>query len=363
MPSTEDTIKRILNAQTWDQRVARIRQIPARHGTDEHAAIYAYVARQLYVTHLSPDFAYVPVDEFYELLHFQGAYDKAETATAGFTRVTASDLAVAIQAEPTVLLPLRVITGLLKNEFAGASRIVAGTLGLKPLSPSKVDAMERAGTATSSDQARVAAETLAQIMDGTLFGSPPGDLKAKQQKPDTMDGWATVQQYSAQGVPYSVFLHQRHYGGAFRQVLDATSELRGNLIEDAVEALFAEHGVLFIRTGAHNQAEIEDRFEVQVRPAPDFVVFDHDDNLRAMLECKGANDGGTARDKALRFERLREESVRLGGIPLLAVLGGLGWMRVNDTLGPVVRDCDGRVFSVSNLAEMLTVAPFSTLAS
>jgi hypothetical protein len=40
-----------------------------------------------------------------------------------------------------------------------------------------------------------------------------------------------------------------------------------------------------------------------------------------------------------------------------------GWMRVNDTLGPVVRDCDGRVFSVSNLEEMLAVAPFSMLAS
>ena len=255
------------------------------------------------------------------------------------------------------------ITGLLKNEFAGASSRVAETLGLKPLSPSKVDSMERAGTTTSPDQARVAAETLDRIMHGILFGSPPGSLKSKQQKPDTTEGWTTVQQYATQGVPYGVFLHQRHYGGAFRQVLDATSELRGNLIEEAVEALFSDHGILFIRTGAHNQAEIEERFEVQVRPAPDFVVFDHKDNLRAMLECKGANDGGTARDKALRFERLREESVRLGGIPLLAVLGGLGWMRVNDTLGPVVRDCDGRVFSVSNLAEMLTVTPFSTLAS
>jgi hypothetical protein len=81
-----------------------------------------------------------------------------------------------------------------------------------------------------------------------------------------------------------------------------------------------------------------------------------------MLECKGANDGGTARDKALRFVALRAESMRLGGIPLLGVLGGLGWLRVNDTLGPVVRDCDGRVFSVSNLEQMMTVAPFPTLA-
>jgi len=158
-----------------------------------------------------------------------------------------------------------------------------------------------------------------------------------------------------------MFLHQRHYGGAFRQLLDATSELRGGMIEDAVEALFSDHGIRYIRTGSHNQAEIAARFEVTVQPAPDFVVFDGADNLRVLLECKGANDGGTARDKALRFERLQDESVRLGGIPLVAVLGGLGWTRVNDTLGPVVRDCDGRVFSVSNLQEMLTVAPFASL--
>lgn len=34
---------------------------------------------------------------------------------------------------------------------------------------------------------------------------------------------------------------------------------------------------------------------------------------------------------------------------------------VNDTLGPVIRDTDGRVFSLSNLDEMLTVSPFPEL--
>jgi len=198
-------------------------------------------------------------------------------------------------------------------------------------------------------------------MARSLFGAPPGVLKSKQDKSDTLAGWPTAQGYAAAGVPYAVFLHQRHYGGAFRQILDATSELRGNLIEDAIEALFVANKVPYIRTGSHNQAEIAARFELTVIPAPDFVVFDSTDTVRAMLECKGANDGGTARDKALRFERLRDESVRLGGLPLIGVLGGLGWTRVNDTLGPVVRDCDGRVFSVSNMVEMLTVNPFPSL--
>jgi len=359
--TVEDTINLIVGATTWDERVNRMRQIPARHGTNEHAGIHAKVAKLLYVPHLALDFAYIHRADFYELPRFQLAYDKAAAATAEFTKVSVADLEAAIRAEPSVLLPLRVITGLTKGEFAASSVLVAEPLGLKPLTSSKVDSMERRGTRTTATQARVAAETTSQIMARTLFGAPPGMLKSKQDKPDTVAGWPTVQSYAAAGVPYAVFLHQRHYGGAFGQILNATSELRGNLIEDAVEALFAANKIPYIRTGPHNQAEIAARFELTVIPAPDFVVFDGTDTVRAVLECKGANDGGTARDKALRFERLRDECVRLGGLPLIGVLGGLGWTRVNDTLGPVVRDCDGRVFSVANVSEMLTVNPFPSL--
>ena len=221
--------------------------------------------------------------------------------------------------------------------------------------------MERNGTATTDEQAKVAAKTLCQIIDGSLFGVPPGGLVSKQAKPDTQNGWPSVRIFACNGVPFSLFLHQRHYGGAFRQVLDATSTKRGDLIEDAVETLFRENGVPYIRTGSRNQGEIAARFEVRVAPAPDFVVFDKSGTLRAILECKGTNDGGTARDKALRFAKLRGESNRLGGIPLIAVLCGIGWARVNDTLGPVVRDTDGRVFTISTISAMLEVAPFPSL--
>jgi len=362
MASVAETIAHITDAPSWDERVARIRQIPQRHGILEHTPIFAQVARVLYVPHLAPDYAYVPVNDFYELPHFLKAYGKAAAATSEFTDVSVDRLAASIRAEPTVLLPLRVITGLTKGEFADSTRLVAEALGLKALSAGKVDSMERVGSTTSADQARVAAQTVDQILRGELFGDPPGNFRSKQDKPDTEAGWHTVREYAANGVPYPIFLHQRHYGGSFGQLLNATSEKRGDLIEDAVSALFDAHHVQYIRTGSHNQAEIADRFEVTVQPAPDFVVYDEAGNLRAMLECKGANDGGTARDKALRFARLHDESVRLGGIPLIAVLGGLGWTRVNDTLGPVIRHCDGRVFSISNLPELLTVAPFPSLS-
>lgn len=273
------------------------------------------------------------------------------------------------------MLVFRTLLGLTKDEFAHSTLLAGGPDELAPLTAAQIDTLERsaidyqrpntaAALAKATAQAQIGAKTITMAMDGELFGDAPAGLKSKQRKPDTESGWASVRNFAANGVPLRVFLHQRHYGGAFRQVLDATSTLRGDLIEDAVEALFTARGISFIRTGSHNQADIARRFEVHVTPAPDFVVYDPaDDTLKAMLECKGTNNGGTARDKALRFRSLKAESVRLGGVPLIAVLGGIGWARINDALGPVVRDTDGRVFTLSTLASMLEVAPFPGLVT
>lgn len=358
----EETVDEILAAPSWDERVALIRLVPSRHGTNDHQKIFAKIAGEAYVPHLAPDFAYIGEVDFYELPAMEVAYAAASQGTSGFTATSVSTIAAVLEQKPRSLLAFRTILGLTKQEFAAATDLVAPGLARAKITASKVDGAEKSGTAVTEAQALVMATTIDRCMDGTLFGDPPGELRTKQEaKPDTAASWDSVANFARDGVPYPVLLHQRHYGGAFRQLLDATSTARGNLIEDAVEALFVGAEIPYIRTGAQNQAEIAERFEVHVIPAPDFVCFDDAGSLRALLECKGANDGGTARDKALRFERLRTESVRLGGVPLLGVLGGLGWRRTNDTLGPVVRDCDGRVFSVGNLAEMLTVSPFPTL--
>jgi hypothetical protein len=362
LPTSEQTVQRIVDAPNWNQRIAQIRLIPQHHGTGEHSGLFAAVARELYLPHLAPDFAYVNEAPFYEPAHFLEAYAAADKATQRFTRVSEDELTSTLVTAPKTLLVFRTILGLTRDEFAHSSVLAAGPSGLAPLSSAKVDSMERLGTPATEDQARGAARTICSVMDGSLFGEPPTGLRSKQHKPDTQNGWTSVRTYARSGVPFSIFLNQRHYGGAFRQILDATSTQRGNLIEDAVEKFFVDNRIPFIRTGSHNQAEIAERFEVRVTPAPDFVVFDEAGSLRAMLECKGTNNGGTARDKALRFGKLRQEAIRLGGVPLVAVLGGMGWARINDALGPVVRDTEGRVFTLSTLSSMLEVVPFSNLA-
>ena len=361
MPTLDETLVKIATAASLDERVAEIRRIPQHHGTAEHLQIFAEVARTLYVPHLTPDFAYVHGDDFYGQAHFESAYEAAYNATSGFTRVSEDDLSQAILQNPKTLLVFRTITGLAKAEFGAATSLVAMQMNMTPITSAKVDSMERKGTPTSPSQAAVVARTIHKIVEQSLFAAPPKGTHLKQDKPDTKYAWASIQQFAAQGMPFSLYLHQRHYGGAFRQLLDATSKKRGDVMEDVVEDLFRTHGIPYVRTSAGNHSAVGARFQLTVKPAPDFIIHDQSNTLRAILECKQANDGGTARDKAARFASLRGECNRLGGIALVAVLSGIGWTRVRDTLGPVVRDTEGRVFTPSNLASLLAVAPFPAL--
>lgn len=349
------------SASTWNARVAVIRQVPGRHGTNEHPDVYSTIARRIYVPAVVADVGYVPWRSEYELARVEAAYATADSETAGFTAVDELDLDRIIAAEPQTLLIFRLLAGLTVNEFAEATRAAATMSGGKPIGPAAVKSIE-GGRKPQSPASQTAAATINRIMTGALFPSRPGGVfRPKLVKPDTANGWQSVRDYAANRVPFPVFLHQRMYGGAFRQLLDATGTLRGDELEDPVETLLSGAGVPFIRTGAHNQAEIERRFGLVVRPAPDFVMFDSAGTLRAMLECKHASDGGTARDKAARFGRLRAEGQRLGGVPVFAVLSGMGWRRTRDALGPVVEHTDGRVYSLANLPEMLDTDPLPSL--
>lgn len=358
----------IAGAASWNSRVALIRKVPEEFGKARHQAVYAAIAKTVYVSELAPGFAYVHWRDEYELAPIEHAYEKAFQGTDGFSKVDAATLAAVIATAPSTVRIFRLLLGFTIAELAESTSINAEPMGLKPVSESAIKSMEadrgssKAGRDSDKNAvAKLLAATVDQAIHGKLFPDASGSLRSKIDKPDTAGGWATVRKYATKNVPLAIFLHQRHYGGAFRQLLDATSTKRGDLLEDAVEALLTEEKILFVRTGSSNQAAIAANFGVTVKPAPDFVVHDKHDALRAIIECKQANDGGTARDKAARFGALRTEGVKLGGVPVFAVLAGLGWQRTADALGPVVRDTDGRVFALRTLEAMMTVEPFTDL--
>jgi hypothetical protein len=353
-------VKGIASAKTWNKRVALIRGVPEEFGKARHQAVYAAIAEAIYVSQLAPDFAYIHWRDEYELPKMEHAYGRALALTQGFADVGVDALARIIEEEPVTLRVFRLLLGFTTQEFAASTIITAGQLESRPLSNGVVKAMEN-GKAGTAKAAKVAAAVIDKTMRGDLFTKRTGEVRSKISKPDTVAGWDTVRKYAVDNVPFPVFLHQRHYGGAFRQLLDATSGKRGDLLEQIVEELFIAKGIRFVRTGPSNQKNIANKFGLTVKPAPDFVVHDAAGSVKAILECKQANDGGTARDKASRFTSLRNEAMRLGGVPVFAVLAGLGWRRTADTLGPVIRDTDGRVFTVQTLDSMMTVEPFPGL--
>jgi len=363
LPTIDEVVESIAGAPTWDARIAAIRRIPETFGVAQHAEVYSAIASRVYSPSIEPDFAYVHWREEYELAPLEAAYSRANSGTAGFTAVSRGDLARVIATYPETLRIFRLLLGLIIAEFAEACAIVADQFQLKPVGKGTVKGIE-SGRPCSQSKAETCATVIDLAMKGELFPPAPSEtsLRRKLDKPDTAAGWESVRAYATAGVPLPVFLHQRAYGGAFRQLLDATSSRRGDVIEMAVLQLLTDAHIPFLQTGSDNQAAISERFGLTVRPAPDFVIFDPRVNaLRAMLECKVANDGGTARDKASRFRSLRAEGQRLGGVPVIAVLGGIGWRRSADALGPVVRDTGGRTFTIATLGSLLDVDPFPGL--
>jgi hypothetical protein len=365
----ERIVAAIAKAKSWEDRIAHIRRIPEEFGVAQQTKVYSEIARSVYapqfLTAISeskpePDFASVYWAPAYEIEVVEKAYAEAHRLTAGFSKTDVESLARTLIEAPSSLLAFRLILGLTTSEFSQAARLVSVNDKHLTMSKVRIDALE-SGRPAAKDIAVHCATTIDQIMRRRIFGSPAVGTRSKLDKPDTIKGWKSVREFAAGGVPFAVFLHQRLYGGAFNQLLNATGRLKGNSLELAVAQTFDRTGIQYLRTGSEYQKDIKKRFGLTVRPAPDFVVFDRRNALRAILECKVTSDGGTARDKASRFRSLRNEAAKLGGVPVIAILAGVGWRRASDALGPVIRDTDGRVFTPATLAQIITIQPFSTL--
>ena len=230
MPSrpkpVEPVVTEVSNAASWDERVALLRTIPEKYGIAAQSGIYAAIAEAIYLPHLTPDFAYVHWRPEYEPEGFNAAHEGAYRLTTGFHDVTVDDLARVLVESPTSLKVFRTIIGLTVQEFSAATSVLHQREGTVVVGISKVKGFE-SGRVPSHEESAACARLIDRVMSRVLF--PPGGpgVRSKVDKPDTDAGWATVRAFAKEGVPYGVFLHQRHYGGAFRQLLDATSTRRG----------------------------------------------------------------------------------------------------------------------------------------
>jgi hypothetical protein len=183
----EAAVKKIASVDSWNKRVALIREIPEEFGKALHQAVYAAVAKAIYVSELAPDFAYIHWRDEYELGPIEDAYQRAFDLTKGFTAVEARDLAQVIQKEPSTVRIFRLILGLTTQEFAASTVITAAQLEGQAISNRAIKSME-CGRAVGAKNAQVAAAVIDKAMKGELFGEHVGEVRSKIMKPDTADG-------------------------------------------------------------------------------------------------------------------------------------------------------------------------------
>lgn len=307
--------------------------------------------RPVYHGRLSPQFHAVPWgDTLVERKEFRAAYAAAQKLTAGFSLADEKTIIKAIEANARTLMVFRLIIGYTTNELAEALELV----GVEA-SKGMIDSIER-GEGRLTDRRREviagAAKAITGVIAGELFaleeGLPPREFRSRLAKYDTQDGWESVKRAgSPAGTDYADVLYERYLDGPWLAVRSAYSEKKGKLIENAVASLLRSHGIPFDQ----NPEELVRRGVLPSKP--DFVLPDVDGPL-ITIEAKGADDGGTARDKAARIANVAQSAEQAGMVPM-AVIDGIGFRR-RDALVQTLQATHGLTFSLSNL-DLLILVP------
>ncbi|MGA9762639.1 MAG: hypothetical protein WBQ14_09465 [Gaiellaceae bacterium] len=350
MPDAADFAKLVSSGDVLDWRRA-IEQAFVLPPSEREAALK--VIRPAYERRLTPQFHAVPWGAtLYERDAFRSAYASAHELTDAFTKTSEADLLAALERDPKTLLVFRLILGYTIAELAAALEL----LDVKGASRGAIDALEHGRGAARPAVLAGVAKAVTQVIGRELFGLddtlPAEDFRSRLDKLDTEDGWPSVQRAADGGVDYSDLLYERYVDGSWLAVRAAYSEKKGRLIEDAVAELL---------TGAHIafDQEPDELVRQGLLPSkPDFVLPSVAEP-RVTLEAKGADDGGTARDKAARIAAVAVRAKEHGWTPL-AVIDGNGWKR-RDALVQTLEATSGLTFSLANLEQILAVPEVAAL--
>lgn len=359
-----------------NERVRLMRSLPDQMGGADAAKVRNRLAKEAFAALMSSEFATIEWRPEREADLFRQVYARVAELTDGFTNVSVAHLADVLETFPQGILVFRVIVGYTTPELSDATAIC---LPGQRVNVGPLKTMESGGTPKKlRHAAEVCAQTINALVTGTLFPPTPDNspIRTKQQKFDTVDGWVSVRQLAAEGVPYWAYLHLRSYGGAFRQLSDATSKSVGAVVEDQFIEVVTAAGFIhvqsagdmpavqtpaFIRTTSAgvDKEEVANRFGITLNLVPDFVFF-HGSELKAFVECKYASDHGTAKEKAGRITVYEAECKRLG-VPMFTVLAGRGFRDRPAALGDIIKLCEGRVLAPATLALLLETNPFPAL--
>ena len=311
-------------------------------------------AARRYETYLTPLYHVVPWgDLVVDRAHFLHVFERTRELLPDFGSSTVDEIADAILRFPSALMVFRLITGYTWNELSDIVR----TATQVRVSGQKIRAIERAAVLADvpgSEEAntrriRAIAEAIDGVVERRIMKLPedvdPAHFRTRQHKADTERGWQSVQDCATDGVGYGDLLYERYTGRPFAYVRDALSEKKGDVLENALVALFEEEEIPYDRVTTNSVKGWAQ--------APDFFLPDRS-RPRVALESKIAEDGGTARDKASRIERL-SRMCRERDVLLIAAVDGKGFRRFGDVMLPIIRNTRGYTYTLQNLDEIADI--------
>ena len=257
---------------------------------------------------LRSEFLTMPKGEgFVEYPVFEQGYEALKRVTEGFRKVAPATVVETVYEVPITLVVLRAMLGFTPPEWAyvtsqrtgvevpqGAARTLDRTVRLKPLTSM------RAGGGVTAQRIRAMVETACQLLTEGATQAP--GIVHRLDKADTTKGLASLQPIADLGLPYAMVLYERFLGRPFAGHRDSISELIGDVVESAIEAMLSTAGISFRKT---KRAERIAGFD----QAPDFIIPD-EFNPQIVIEAKLTEDDGTARDKITRVQHLGSLSMQ-----------------------------------------------------
>lgn len=305
-----------------------------------------------YASRLTPQYHAVPWGSLIvEREEFLDLYRKTTELIDDFSALTSEQLSEVLKQYPRSLMVFRLIVGYTWNELADIvySKLgtAVGSTKIKQFESS--DRLEDVSGSGLEKKCDLLGKAIFKIVEGTLMPLPeeldPEEWRSRQFKVDTTDGWSSVSGCVDGGVSFVDLLYERYTGRPFAYVRDALSEKKGDILEDALEKLLRQHDVPYHR--------IQDNHMPGFEQAADFAIPDREDP-EIIVEAKLCEDGGTARDKASRIERLKAPC-EAEGILLAALVDGKGFRRFDDVLMPIVEHTGGHTYFLENVEEMLDI--------
>lgn len=309
-------------------------------------------------TYLQAYFEVVPWDQgvMFEAETFSRIYRFVEEKTGGFRMVDTQIITSVLQEKPCSILIFRLILGYSLDEIELILQKVAGVSFGKDKLREIEQRCENATASLIRQWSERAIPVLAtfffKVAHGHTFAKlediPEANFmrRAKVLRLDPARGWEGVSEMASGGVAFVDLLYQRYVGGTVRQALDMGSALKADILEEPIRLLLTGKRIPFYQTRPRERIQGWEQ-------APDFLIPSRE-TPEVVIEAKVAEDGGTARDKASRIERLARMAKAKDAV-CIAVIDGKGFRRINDVLVPILVNCQGRVFSYSNLRDILTL--------